>query len=119
MEKIETNLEGIVNPSHPPIIGVVSLAATASDLKAGTVLKLSSGAYAAAGNSDTPAAILVEDVPGHSSAAVNGKVLFHGLVVESRLLNSSQEAPNSTLLGKLPDVGIYLTQAGWDESRYN
>lgn len=119
MEKIETNIEGVVNPSHPPIIGVVKLAATGSDLKAGTVLKNSSGTYAAAENSDTPAAILVEDVPAHASAAVNGRVLFHGLAIESRLLNASQEAPNSTLLGKLHGIGIYLTQAGWTDSNFN
>lgn len=119
MEKLESNFEGIISPSHPPIIGIVSLAATATDLKSGTVLKVSSGAYAAAGNSDTPVAILLEDVPGHSSETVNGKVLLHGLAVESRLLNSSQEAPNATLLGKLHDTGIYLTQAGWDESNFN
>ena len=112
MEKLETNIEGIVNPSHPPIIGVVKLAAVATDLKAGTVLKVSSGAYAAAGNSETPAAVLVEDVPAHA-------VLFHGLAVESRLLNASQEAPNSTLLGKLHGIGIYLTQAGWTDSKFN
>lgn len=118
MEKIETNIEAIVNPSHPPIIGVVKLAATGSALKAGTVLKISSGAYAAAGNSDTPAAVLLEDVSEHASAAVNGRVLFHGLAVESRLLNASQEAPNSTLLGKLPGIGIYLTQTGWTDSKF-
>lgn len=119
MEKLETNIEGIVNPSHPPIIGVVKLAAVATDLKAGTILKVSSGAYAAAGNSETPAAVLVEDVPAHASAAVNGRVLFHGLAVESRLLNALQEAPNSTLLGKLHGIGIYLTQAGWTDSKFN
>lgn len=38
MEKIETNLDrGIVSPAHPPIIGVVALAASESALKAGTV----------------------------------------------------------------------------------
>lgn len=119
MEKFEESLEGIISPSHPPIIGIVSLAATASELKIGTVLKKSSGAYAAAGNSDTPSAILLENVEGHSSEAVNARVLLHGLAVESRLLNSSQEAPNSTLLGKLSGTGIYLTQAGWDESNFN
>lgn len=118
MEKIETNIEGVVNPSHPPIIGVVELAATGSALKAGTILKISSGAYAAAGNSDTPAAVLLEDVSEHASAAWHGRALFHGLAVESRLLNASQEAPNSTLLGKLPGIGIYLTQAGWTDSKF-
>lgn len=109
---------GVLHTGHPPIIGVVKLAATGSALKAGTVLKISSGAYAAAGNSDTPAAVLLEDVSEHASAAVNGRVLFHGLAVESRLLNASQEAPNSTLLGKLPGIGIYLTQAGWTDSKF-
>lgn len=118
MEKIETNIEGVVNPSHPPIIGVVKLAATGSALKAGTILKISSGAYAAAGNSDTPAAVLLEDVSEHASAAWHGRALFHGLAIESRLLNASQEAPNSTLLGKLPGIGIYLTQAGWTDSKF-
>ncbi|WP_147615881.1 hypothetical protein [Treponema pectinovorum] len=119
MEKIETDIEGIVSPSHPPIIGVVKLASSAGALKAGTVLKYSSGSYSAAEDSDTPFAVLVEDVEPHPSGEVNVRVLLHGIAVESRLLNASQAAPNDTLKGKLPGAGIYLTQSVWSESNFN
>lgn len=117
MADIELNFDrGVVLPDHPPIItgGLIS-AATA--VKAGTVLKVSDGVYSAAGNSDTPVAILVEDLAG-SASSQKGLILLHGLVVKKRLLNSSQEAPNATLLGKLNDVGIYLNQGGWDTSDF-
>jgi len=117
MADIELNFDrGVVLPDHPPIItgGLIS-AATA--VKAGTVLKVSDGVYSAAGNGDTPVAILVKDLDG-SASSQKGLILLHGLVVKKRLLNSSQEAPNATLLGKLNDVGIYLNQGGWDDSDY-
>lgn len=119
---METNTiefdRGVVKPSHPPIILSASLTATASVLKAGTVLKLSSGSYAAAANTDTPDAVLVRDVAAHADAAVSGLVLVHGIVAGSRLLNSSAAAPNDTLKGKLSARGIYIDQGGWNESNY-
>ena len=46
VETSEINLDrGVINPSHPPIIGVVEMATSSSALKAGTILKLSSGKY--------------------------------------------------------------------------
>lgn len=120
MEKLEVELDrGLVVPTHPPIIGVVEMATSESALKAGTILKLSSGKYAAASDNDTPAAVLVEDVAAHASATVTARVMLHGLVVSSRLLEGDQAAAEDTIKNKLPDVGIYLTQAGWDESNYN
>lgn len=118
-ETIGTELDrGIVNPSHPPIIGVVEMATSATALKAGTILKLSSGKYAAAGSSDTPSAVLVQDVEAHSSETVLARVLLHGLAVSSRLLIDAQTAAEDTIKNKLPATGIYLTQADWDESNY-
>jgi len=117
MADIELNFDrGVILPGHPPVItgGKVS---SATALKAGTVLKISDGVYAAAGNSDTPVAVLAEDHEGNASAQKR-LVCVHGVVAQSRLLNSSQEAPNSTLLGKLADTGLYLEQGGWDSSDY-
>lgn len=119
MEKIETNLDrGIVSPSHPPIIGVVALAASESTLKAGTVLKLSDKEYEPCDANDTPKAVLVQDVEKHDEA-VNARVLMHGTVVESRLLGSDGNAAGETLKGKLSAAGIYMVQAEWDESNFN
>ena len=60
IETLETNLDrGVVSPSHPPIIGVVEMAASSSALKAGTILKISSGKYSGASDSDDPAAVLL------------------------------------------------------------
>lgn len=120
MEKFETNIDGVVNPSHPPIIGVVSLKASASSLKAGTILALEDdGSYSAASNESSAVAVLVEDVGSHPGQAVTARVLLHGLAVESRLLNATQDAPSDALTKKLSNVGIYLTQDGWDESNFS
>lgn len=108
---------GVVNPSHPPIIEVVDLDTSNKSLKAGTILSAANGVYSAAANSATPAAVLVEDVSA-SNTTVKARALEHGIVVGSRLLNESQEAPNDTLKGKLRSTGIYLTQNIWDESRF-
>lgn len=120
IETSETNLDrGVVSPSHPPIIGVVEMAASGSALKAGTILKLSSGKYSGASASDDPAAVLVQDVEAHSDGTVNARVLLHGLVVSSRLLAGAQTAATDTLKNKLPATGIYLTQPVWDESNFS
>ena len=120
IETTETNLDrGVVSPSHPPIIGVVEMAASGTALKAGTILKLSSGKYSGASESDDPAAVLVQDVEAHAGGTVNARVLLHGLAVSSRLLTVAQTAAADTLKNKLPSAGIYLTQADWDESSFN
>lgn len=120
IETLETNLDrGVVSPSHPPIIGVVEMAASSSALKAGTILKLSSGKYSGASDSDDPAAVLAQDVEAHADRTVNARVLLHGLAVSSRLLTGAQAAAGDTLINKLPATGIYLTQAVWDESNFN
>lgn len=120
VETSETNLDrGVVSPSHPPIIGVVEMAASGSALKAGTILKLSSGKYSGASASDDPAAVLVQDVEAHSDGTVSARVLLHGLVVSSRLLTGAQTAATDTLKNKLPATGIYLTQPVWDESNFS
>lgn len=123
MEKVEEFFDrGVLHAGHPPIVDYATLAASGKDLKAGTVLKAASGGLAPAGNSDTPCAVLLEDVPAHSSEAVTGvPVVVHGLVVKSRLLNFSdteEEAAEDTLTAKLPACGIYLTQAGWSETNF-
>lgn len=119
MEKsIETEFDrGVVNPSHPPIIEVVDLDTGNKSLKAGTILSAAGGVYSAAANSATPVAVLVEDVSA-SNTTVKARALEHGVVVGSRLLNASQEAPDDTLKGKMHSTGIYLTQNIWDESRF-
>ncbi len=91
MEKVEEFFDrGVLHAGHPPIVDYATLAASGKDLKAGTVLKAASGGLAPAGNSDTPCAVLLADVPAHSSEAVTGvPVVVHGLVVKSRLLNFS------------------------------
>ena len=120
VETSEINLDrGVIDPSHPPIIGVVVMDASSSALKAGTILKLSSGKYSGASDSDDPAAVLVQDVEAHANGTVNARVLLHGLAVSSRLLTGAQASATDTLKNKLPATGIYLTQAVWDESNFN
>ena len=120
VETSEINLDrGVIDPSHPPIIGVVVMDASGSALKAGTILKLSSGKYSGASDSDDPAAVLAQDVEAHADGTVNARVLLHGLAVSSRLLTGAQAAATDTLKNKLPATGIYLTQAVWDESNFN
>lgn len=124
MEKVEAFFDrGVLHPGHPPIVDYATLATSSKDLKAGTVLKSGNGGLAPAGDSDTPCAVLLADVPAHSSAAVEAvPVAVHGLVVRSRLLDFSdtdEAAASDTLVAKLPACGIYPTQAGWSESNFN
>lgn len=123
MEKVEAFFDrGVLHPGHPPIVDYATLATSNKDLKAGTVLKSASGGLAPAGDSDTPCAVLLADVPKHSSEATTGvPVAVHGLVVKSRLLDyssSSEAAASDTLCAKLPAAGIYLVQGGWSESNF-
>lgn len=124
MEKVEEFFDrGVLHAGHPPIVDYATLAATSKNLKAGTVLKSASGGLTPAGDSNTPCAVLLADVPAHASEATTGvPVVVHGLVVRSRLLDfsSSEEAAASdTLAEKLPATGIYLVQGGWSESNFH
>ncbi len=113
---------GVLHSGHPPIVDFVTMAASAKNLKAGTILKKGESGYAPAGDSDTPAAVLLEDVDAHASAAVDKvPVVVHGLVVKSRLLDYSdaeEAAASDELCDQLPGVGIYLAQAGWSETKF-
>ena len=113
---------GVLHTGHPPIVDFATLATSSKNLKAGTVLKSGEGGLAPAGDSDTPCAVLLVDVPAHSSEATTGvPVVVHGLVVRSRLLDYSssvEAAASDTLATKLPASGIYLTQGGWSESNF-
>lgn len=121
MDKYENFFDrGVVHPEHPPVIERGTFGSLAKDLKAGTVLKLTSGKYAPAGDSDTPAAVLLEDVAQHTDD-VQAPVLRHGVAVRSRLLNyanASEAAASDTLAGKLPAAGIYLTRGTWTDSNF-
>lgn len=110
---------GVVNPGHPPVIEKGTISAPSKALKAGTVLKLNAGKFAPAGIVDTPSAVLLEDVDAGSEDA-KAFALRHGLAVRSRLLDASgdEKEASDTLAGKLPACGIYLVQAGWNESRF-
>ena len=123
MEKIEAFFDrGVLHPGHPPIVDFVTLATSSKALKAGTVLKSGEGGLAPAGDSDTPCAVLLEDVAAHASETVQAQAVVHGMVVKSRLLDFSdteEAAASNTLAAKLPAAGIYLTQAGWSESKFN
>ena len=123
MEKVEAFFDrGVLHAGHPPIVDYATLAATSKNLKAGTVLKSGNDGYEPAGNSDTPTAVLLADVPAHATEATEGvPVVVHGMVVKSRLLNyasSSEAAASDTLTAKLPASGIYLVQDGWSESNF-
>ena len=119
----ETYFErGVLDAAHPPIIDQVTLAVNSKDLKAGTVLKSGTNGYEPAGDSDTPVAVLMEDVAAHASETAYAAILVHGVVVSSRLLDFSGESETSaseTLKAKLPTAGIYLTQVVWSESNFN
>lgn len=121
MEKYENFFDrGVVHPGHPPVIQTGTFGSLSKNLKSGTVLKMSAGKFSPAGDSDTPSAVLLEDIPEHTED-VTAFVLRHGIVVRSRLLNysnGSETAASDTLADKLPSAGIYLTQSGWAESNF-
>jgi hypothetical protein len=122
MEKVEEFFDrGVLHAGHPPIVDFVTLATSSKDLKAGTVLKAGVSGFAPAGDSDTPTAVLLEDVDAHTTETVQASAVVHGLVVRSRLLDfsdSTEAAASDTLASKLPAAGIYLTQAGWSETNF-
>lgn len=112
---------GVLHAGHPPIVDFVTLATSSKDLKSGTVLKAGVSGFAPAGDSDTPTAVLLEDVDAHTTETVQASAVVHGLVVRSRLLDfsaSTEAAASATLAAKLPAAGIYLTQAGWSETNF-
>lgn len=111
---------GVLDPAHPPVVEVGTLGSSTKNLKAGTVLKVTTKKYEPAGDSDTPAGVLLEDVAKHEGD-VTAFVLRHGVAVRSRLLNyatDSETAASDTLADKLPSVGIYMSQGGWKESDF-
>ncbi len=122
MEKVEEFFDrGVLHAGHPPIVDFVTLATSSKALKAGTVLKAGVSGFAPAGDSDTPTAVLLEDVDAHTTETVQASAVVHGLVVRSRLLDfsdSTEAAASDTLAAKLPAAGIYLTQAGWSETNF-
>ena len=122
MEKVEEFFDrGVLYAGHPPIVDFVTLATSSKVLKAGTVLKAGVSGFAPAGDSDTPTAVLLEDVDAHTTETVQASAVVHSLVVRSRLLDfsdSTEAAASDTLAAKLPAAGIYLTQAGWSETNF-
>ncbi len=108
---------GVLHPGHPPVIELGTFGTADTGLKAGTVLKLTDGVYAAAAEADTPCAVLLEDVEAHTGNVLSG-VLRHGIVVRSRLIDASaaEAAASDTLVNKLASAGIYLSQGGWTDS---
>lgn len=124
MEKVDEFFDrGVLHAGHPPIVDHVTLATSSKNLKAGTVLKSGESGFSPAGDSDTPAVVLLADVPAHATEATEGvPAVVHGMVVKSRLLDFSgdeEEEAGDTLAAKLPAIGIYLTQGGWSESNFN
>lgn len=102
---------GIFTIDHPVIKYPVQIASDAV-LPAGTILKKSAsgGTYEAAAPSDTPAAVLIEASSADNKLPMAG---FHGVAVRERLVDASGANPASagdTLAGKLPEIGIWLSQ---------
>ena len=111
---------GVVHPGHPPVIMMGQMKAETKALKAGTVLALADGVYSAVGSSGTPAAVLLEDVEGHTEV-VTAEIIRHGMVVRSRLLDYSTAAEKlaeDALVNKLSATGLYPVQGGWSESNF-
>lgn len=111
---------GVVHPGHPPVIMMGQMKAETKTLKAGTVLTLADGVYSAVGSSGTPAAVLLEDVEGHTEV-VTAEIIRHGMVVKSRLLDHStatEKLAEDALINKLTATGLYPVQGGWSESNF-
>ena len=108
----------VVHPGHPGIIDTALLKTPTAKLKAGTILKLdaATGALEPAALADTPIAVLTEDSDGKNAEVL---VLWHGMVVAGRLLNSSganPEAATAPMVAKLRGAGIYPVQS-WTSSK--
>jgi hypothetical protein len=101
----------VVHPGHPAVIDTGLLADKAKKYKAGTILKADAdGKLAAAAAADDPAAVLTADSDGANAEVL---VLWHGMVVQGRLLNSSGAEPvaaTAAVAAKLRAAGIYPVQ---------
>jgi len=109
-EPVKKNAE-VVHPGHPAIIDTGLLADKTKKYKAGTILKAdASDKLAAAGISDDPVAVLAEDSDGENAEVL---ALWHGMVVQGRLLNSSGTDPvaaTAAMAAKLRNAGIWPVQ---------
>lgn len=108
----------VVHPGHPGIIDTGLLADKTKKFKAGTILKWNSAGTGleAAAPADTPCAVLIEDSDGKNAEVL---VLWHGMVVAGRLLNSSGTEPvkaNDVMVFNLRNAGIYPVQS-WTSSK--
>jgi hypothetical protein len=82
---------GVVHPGHPAIIDTGLLADKTKKYKAGTILKADAGGkLAAAAAADDPIAVLTADSDGENAEVL---ALWHGMVVQGRLLDSSGASP--------------------------
>ncbi len=107
---------GVVAPGHPPMLDTIVLTDETAVFNAGTVLRKSTGVdtYEAAAPADTlvegATCVLIQDTDGKNPEYQG---LFHGMVVSGRLIDASGADPvaaGDTLKGKLPAIGIHLTQ---------
>jgi hypothetical protein len=110
-DKPAKNGSGVVHPGHPAIIDTGLLADKTKKYKAGTILKADdSDKLVAAGASDDPVAVLTEDSDGENTEVL---VMWHGMVVQGRLLDSSgtnPAAPTAAMAAKLRKAGIWPIQ---------
>lgn len=104
--------ETIVTDDHPGVLGSLMLDETTvtAPLAAGTLLKsvvnneTDGAVYAVCAESDTPAAVLVEDFdPADKKYAM---CLVHG-TVKAEFLTAGGQKPKLAMLDKLQAVGIY------------
>lgn len=109
--EVKKNAE-VVHPGHPGIVDTALLKTPTAKLKAGTILKLdaATGTLEPAAPADTPIAVLTEDSDGKNAEVL---VLWHGMVVFGRLLDSSGANPapaSAAMAAKLRGAGIYPIQ---------
>ncbi len=108
---VKQNAE-VVHPGHPAIIDTGLLADKTKKYKAGTILKADEdGKLAAAAPANTPVAVLTKDSDGVNAEVL---VLWHGMVVSGRLLDSSGTdpvTPTAAMAAKLRPAGIYPIQS--------
>jgi hypothetical protein len=114
---------GVVHPGHPAIIDTGLLADKTAKYKAGTILAFNEeGLLIAAREAEEageeeegveetyPVGVLTADSDGVNAEVL---VLWHGMVVQGRLLDSSGDAPvaaDDTLAFGLRAAGIYPIQ---------
>jgi len=106
------NQSEVVHPGHPGIVDTALLKNETVKLKAGTILKMdaASGKLEPAALADTPIAVLTADSDGKNAEVL---VLWHGMVVAGRLLDSSGAQPaaaSPAMVAKLRGIGIHPTQ---------